>query len=89
VEDVAISTDEGWDLAELVDLEVLWGDVLADRGVNDLEIDVVCLGNCTNGSRAGVALCVIAGQFRKMFEKKLSAAGHNIPRRCRAFRMVP
>lgn len=50
VEGVAISTYEGRDLAELVDIEVLGIDALNRVGVNDLKVDVVGLGNCFDGS---------------------------------------
>lgn len=56
MESVAISTDEGWDLAELVDLEVLGGNTLGWLSLNDLDIDVVGLSHSANGGRAGVAL---------------------------------
>lgn len=50
MEGVAISTYEGRDLAELVDIEVLGIDALNRVGVNDLKVDVVGLGNCFDGS---------------------------------------
>jgi hypothetical protein len=56
VESVAIGADKGWDLPKLVDLEVLGGDAFRWLGLNDLEVNVVGLGNCTNSSGAGVAL---------------------------------
>jgi len=37
-------------------LEVLSGDAFRRLGLNDLEVNVVGLGNCTNSSGAGVAL---------------------------------
>jgi hypothetical protein len=55
VEDVAISTDEGRDLAELVVLEVLragGGGV----GVDNLEIEAIGLGHGEDGRRPGVGL---------------------------------
>ena len=56
VESVTISADKGWDLPKLVDLEVLGGDTFRRLGLNDLEVNVVCLGNCTNSSGAWVVL---------------------------------
>jgi hypothetical protein len=56
VENVAISTDEGWDLAETVVLEVLSIDALGWLNVDDLKIDVVGLGHSPDGSRARVGL---------------------------------
>ena len=56
VESVTISADKGWDLPKLVDLEVLGGAAFRRLGLNDLEVNVVGLGNCTNSSGAGVAL---------------------------------
>jgi hypothetical protein len=56
VEGVSISANESWDFSKLVELEVLLRDTLSRLGLDNLEIDVVGLCNCTNGSRAGVAL---------------------------------
>jgi hypothetical protein len=56
VESVTIGADKGWDLPKLVDLEVLGGDAFRRLGLNDLEINAVGLGNCTNSSGAWVAL---------------------------------
>lgn len=56
VESVTIGTDEGWDLAELVDLEVLGRDTLCRLSLNDLDLDVVGLGHSANGGGAGVTL---------------------------------
>jgi hypothetical protein len=56
VESVAISANKSWDLAELIDLEVLSRDTLSRLDLNDLDVDVVCLRNCANGCRAGVTL---------------------------------
>lgn len=50
VEGETISTDKGWDFAELVDLEVLSRDTLGWLGLDDIELDVIGLCNCTNGS---------------------------------------
>lgn len=49
-ENVAILTDEGRDLAELVDLEILSRNTFSWLSLDDLEVDVVGLGNCANGS---------------------------------------
>jgi hypothetical protein len=56
VESVTISADKGWDLPKLVDLEVLGGEAFRRLGLDDLEVNVVRLGNGTNSSGAGVAL---------------------------------
>ena len=56
VEGVAISANKGWDLSELVDLEVFGGDALSRLGLNNRKFDVVCFCYCLNGSRARVAL---------------------------------
>ena len=50
MESIAICANESWDLAKLVDFEVVRGDALGMIGLNDLELDVVCLGNCFDGS---------------------------------------
>lgn len=57
MENVSISTDESWDLSELVMLEILRGDTLRRLSLNDLDIDVVGLGHSADGSGAGVTLC--------------------------------
>jgi hypothetical protein len=56
VEGVTISADKGWDLPKLVDLEVLVGDAFRRLGLDDLEVNIIGLGNCTNSSGAGVTL---------------------------------
>jgi hypothetical protein len=56
VESIAISTHKSWDLAKLVDLEVLGRDALCRIGFNDLELDVVCLGNCLDRSGSRIFL---------------------------------
>jgi hypothetical protein len=56
MESVTISADKGWDLPKLVDLEVLGGEAFRRLGLDDLEVNVVRLGNGTNSSGAGVAL---------------------------------
>jgi hypothetical protein len=45
VDRIAVGADEGWDLAELVDLEVLSGNTLGRLGLDDFDIDVVGLCN--------------------------------------------
>ena len=50
VESVAISTNEGWDFAELVKLQVFSRNTLGRLGLNDLEVDVVCLCDCADGN---------------------------------------
>lgn len=54
-EDIAIGTDKGRDLGELVVLEVLWGR-LAGVGLDSSEVEVVGLRNSQNGRRARVGL---------------------------------
>lgn len=56
MESVAVSTDESWDLAEAVELQVLGRDTLGWLGLNDLEFDIVGLCDSADGSGAGVAL---------------------------------
>jgi len=56
VESVAISTDEGWYLSELVDFEILGRDSFGRLSLNNLKVNVICLGNGANGYGAGVAL---------------------------------
>lgn len=56
MENVAISTNESWDLAELVDLEVLRRDTLGRVGVDELQVDVVRLGHSSDGNGARVFL---------------------------------
>lgn len=56
VENIAVSADEGWDLAELVQLQVLRRDTFSWLGLNNIEFDVIGLCNSTNGGGAGVTL---------------------------------
>lgn len=56
VEGVTISPDECWDLSELVELQILCRKSLDRLRLDNLEFDVVRLGHCKNGRRAGVAL---------------------------------
>lgn len=56
MENIAIGTNEGWDLSKLVDLAVVGGDTYCRVGDDKLEVDVVCLRNCTDGSSTNVAL---------------------------------
>lgn len=56
MESVAISTNESWDLAELVDLEILRRDTLGRVGVDELQVDVVRLGHSSDGNGARVFL---------------------------------
>lgn len=50
MESVTISTDECRDLAELVELEILFRKALARLSLDDLDFDVVGLGHCKDGS---------------------------------------
>jgi hypothetical protein len=45
VDRIAVGADESWDLAKLVDLEVLSGNTLGRLGLDDFDIDVVGLCN--------------------------------------------
>lgn len=54
VKSITISTDEGWDLAELVDLQVFLRYTLLWLSVNDLKLDVIILSNCLDGIASGV-----------------------------------
>src|SRR4051794_21454787 len=71
VESVAISTYEGWDLAELVDLEVLGGDTLGWLSLNDLNVDVVGLSHSANGGGAGVTLLQWLGIRQREVEREI------------------
>jgi len=50
VEGIAVGPDEGWDLAELVDLEILSGNTLGRLGLDDFDIDVVGLCNSADSN---------------------------------------
>jgi hypothetical protein len=83
VEGVAICADEGWDLSELVDLEVLSRNALGRLGLDYFDVDVVGLCNSTNSSGAGVTLAKLLafGCLRCFATLRLC-----IPGRCRTFR---
>jgi len=49
VESVTISTDECWDLSELVELQVLGRDTLCRLGLNNLELETIGLCDSKNG----------------------------------------
>lgn len=53
---VSISTNKGRNFSKLVDLEVLGRDTLGRLGLDSLEVDVVSLRNCADGSGTGIAL---------------------------------
>lgn len=55
-QDVTVSALEGRDLAKLVELLVVFADALGRLGVHKLEVDVVGLGDCEDGSGARVVL---------------------------------
>lgn len=52
----AISTDKGRDLSKVVELEILGGNLLGGLSNDDVQVDVVCLGNCLDGSGPWVTL---------------------------------
>jgi hypothetical protein len=56
VESITISTNKSWNLSQLVDFEVVRRDALYRVGVNNLELDVVGLGDRFYGGRARVLL---------------------------------
>jgi len=55
-QDVAIGALKGWDLAELVEKAVVVRDTLGWLGVDDVEVELVCLGDSEEGSGARVVL---------------------------------
>jgi hypothetical protein len=50
VKDVAIGTDEGWNPAKTVELQVFIWDTFGWLGLDNLEFDIVCFRNSPNGS---------------------------------------
>lgn len=50
VESVSISTNKGWNLSKLVQLEVLSGETLCWLSLDNLEVNIVGLCDCANGS---------------------------------------
>lgn len=56
VKDVAIRALESWDLAQLVELQVLGGG-LGDIDVDNVEVETVGLRDRLDGSAARVSLC--------------------------------
>jgi len=55
-ENVVVSALKGWDLSETVDLAVVIGDTLAWLGVNNLEVELVGLGDSKDSGGTGVTL---------------------------------
>ena len=55
-EDIAVIVGKSWDLAELVQLEIVGWGFSAGLGLYDLEIKLVCLGHKLDGFAAGVVL---------------------------------
>jgi hypothetical protein len=88
VESVAISSDKRRNLSELVDLEILSGDTFCRLSVDDLELDIVCLGYCFDGEGPRVVL-----RDRLVLESESTenamCSGSEIPCWCRAFRRGP
>lgn len=70
VKSIAVSANECWDFAKLVDLQVLIGDTLRCVGLDDLELDVVGLGHSANSGGAGVALMKTLASRRSSFGKQ-------------------
>jgi hypothetical protein len=69
VEDVAIGADEGRDLAELIVLQELCGEI-ARIDLDGLDIEAISLCNRENCGGAGVELCVKSmsvqtGQYKR------------------------
>jgi len=85
VEGVAVCADEGWDLSELVDLEVLSRNALGRLGLDDFDVDVVRLCNSANSGGAGVALEELLGFGCPRCFATLRLC---IPGRCITFRMT-
>ena len=50
VEDISISSNKGWDLAELVDLKIIGRYSLCRFGFDNVDFNVVSLGNSADGS---------------------------------------
>ena len=63
-EDEAVSTLEGGDLAELVELQVLGGDALLGGGLDELDIEAVLLGDSEEGGGARVTLMAGLAEVR-------------------------
>lgn len=55
-ENVVVGALEGWDLSKAVELLVVVADTLGWLGVDNLEVELVGLGDSHDGSGAGVAL---------------------------------
>ena len=55
-QNVAICALKGWDLAELVEFAVVVRDTLGWLGVDNVEVELVCLGDSEEGSGARVVL---------------------------------
>lgn len=56
VEGVAIGANEGWNLAELVDLKVLCGDALCRFSFHDVDAEAIRLCDSMDCSGSGVTL---------------------------------
>jgi len=56
VENIAIGSNECWDLSKTVELQVLSINTFGRLGVDNLEVDVVGLCDCEDCSAAGVTL---------------------------------
>ena len=90
VESVPVSAHKSRDLSKLVDLQVLSVKALGRLGLDNLEVDVVRLCNCTNGSRTWVALSTkIVSSTSNSKRSTWAGSWMYILRRYRAFRMVP
>lgn len=90
VESVSISTDESWDLAETVELQVLSRDTLGRLGLNNLEVDIVGLCDSADGGGAGVTLWwIVSFEDRDIRMTCVEYSCIDIPGRCRVFRKEP
>lgn len=76
VESVAISTDKGRNLSKLIKFEVLGRDTLGRLSLNNLEVNIVGLRDCADGSGAGVALREKISQMLPRREVELKHVRH-------------
>jgi hypothetical protein len=83
-EDEAVLALEGWDLSELVELQVLGRDTLSRLSGNELDIETVLLCDSEEGGGTRVTLTAALERVLLQIDDRLRNA--HIPRSCRAFR---
>lgn len=88
MESVAVSSNKRRNLSELVDLEILGGDTFCRLSVDDLELDIVCLGYCFDDVGPRVVLREKLVWEGKSTENAV-CSGSEVPCWCKAFRMGP